>query len=59
VVNNIPNVIELTYVNKNYFNEAPDFNTTSLPIANLDFSNKLNCEDINLNFYPFVISNLD
>jgi hypothetical protein len=57
VVNNIPNVIELTYVNKNYFDVSPGFNTTSLPIINLDFSNKLNCDDINLNFYPFVMSN--
>jgi hypothetical protein len=55
VINNIPNVIELTYVNKNYFNVSPDFNTKSLPVINLDFSNKLNCKDINLNFYPFVI----
>ena len=55
-VNNVPNVIELTYVNKNYFNTTPDFNEESLPIFNLDFPNRLDCDDINLNFYPFVIS---
>jgi hypothetical protein len=53
VVNNIPDVIELTYINKNYFNSVPELNTTSLPIANLDFSNS-GANDINLNFYPFV-----
>jgi hypothetical protein len=53
VLNNIPDVIELTYVNKNYFNLVPDLNTQHLPIYNLDFSNKCG-NDINLNFYPFV-----
>ena len=55
VVNNIPDVIELTYVNKSYFNQVPELNTQSLPIANLDFSNN-GSTDINLNFYPFVKS---
>ena len=53
VVNNIPDVIELTYINKNYFNLLPELNTQSLPIMNLDFSNN-NSPDINLNCYPFV-----
>lgn len=53
MVGKIPNVIELTYVNKNYFNSVPELNTQSLPIPNLDYPN--NCsKDINLNFYPFV-----
>jgi len=56
VVHNIPDVIELTYVNKNYFNFVPELNTQSLPIANLDFSNNTRLNDINLNFYPFVKS---
>jgi len=56
VVNNIPDVIELTYVNKKYFNEPPKLNTRRLPIANLDFSNIGGPNDINLNFYPFVNS---
>jgi hypothetical protein len=53
VVNGIPHVIELTYIKKNYFNSVPELNTQRLPIANLDFSNNTNSEDINLNFYPF------
>jgi hypothetical protein len=54
-VNNIPYVIELTYVNKNYFNLVPNFNATPLPIINLDFPNHhSNFNDINLNFYPFT-----
>jgi hypothetical protein len=56
VINNIPDVIELTYINKKYFNSVPELNTQSLPIANLDFSNNGNLNDINLNFYPFVKS---
>jgi hypothetical protein len=52
VVNKIPDVIELTYVNKNYFDSIPEMNMQSLPIANLDFSNN-GSKDINLNFYPF------
>ena len=53
-VNNFPDVIELTYVNKNYFSSVPEFNTTSLPILNLDFPNGAHLSDINLNFYPFT-----
>lgn len=58
VVNNIPNVIELTYVNKKYFNSVPELNTTSLPIVNFDFPNNKSHGDINLNFYPFVKSTI-
>lgn len=54
VVNNIPDVIELTYVNKKYFNTTPELNSTQLPIANLDYPNYYLLNDINLNFYPFV-----
>jgi hypothetical protein len=54
VENNIPDVIELTYVNKNYFNSVPKLNAKSLPILNLDFSNVNNSVDYNLNFFPFV-----
>lgn len=58
VVNNIPDVIELTYVNKNYFNYIPDLNEVPLPIKNLDFPNNEAKADISLNFYPFVKSGL-
>ena len=54
VKNNIPDVIELTYVNKNYFTAEPDLNVQSLPIYNVDFPNNARGKDINLNFYPFV-----
>ena len=54
VVNNIPDVIELTYVNKNYFKTTPELNSTQLPIPNLDYPNYYLLNDINLNFYPFV-----
>jgi len=54
VVNNIPDVIELTCINKNYFNSIPELNTQALPIRNLDFSNNSCRADINLNRYPFV-----
>lgn len=53
-VNNIPYVIELTYVNKRYFKSAPELNTQSLPIKDLDFPNHPNLDEINLNCYPFV-----
>jgi len=54
IINNIPRVIELTFVNKNYFSSKPELNTTPLPIVNLDYPNDPNMYDINLNFYPFV-----
>lgn len=54
---NIPDIIELTYINKNYFNSIPELNTHPLPIANLDFPNNNSCYDYNLNFYPFVNKN--
>jgi hypothetical protein len=53
VVNNIPDVIELTYVNKNYFETPPELNTQPLPIPNLAYGNS-NSSDYNLNFYPFT-----
>jgi hypothetical protein len=54
VVNCIPDVIELTYVNKKYFDSPPKLNARPLPIPKLDFSNIGGPYDINLNFYPFV-----
>ena len=50
----IPDVLELTFVNKRLFDTPPELNTTRLPIPNLDFSNITIREDYNLNFYPFV-----
>lgn len=52
--NNIPDVIELTYIHKSLFDLTPKLNSTILPIHNLDFSNVIGKTDINLSFYPFV-----
>jgi hypothetical protein len=52
--NGMPNVMELTYVNKRFFNELPELNTRPLPIEGLDFPNEKRMPDINLNFFPFV-----
>lgn len=52
--NGIPNVIELTYVNKIHFNQIPTLNEKPLPDKILDFPNEKNLSDVDLNFYPFV-----
>jgi mannosyltransferase OCH1-like enzyme len=52
--NNIPDVIELTYINKNLFYEELELNINKLPIENLDYPNCLKYNDLNLNFFPFV-----
>jgi hypothetical protein len=57
VVNNIPDVIELTYVNKNYFTSVPPLNTIPLPIPHLDFRNDIQKNEIDLHCYPFVRPN--
>ena len=54
IQNKIPDVIELTYLRKNFFTEEPKLNTTILPVPNLDFSCNPNVSDYSLNFYPFV-----
>jgi hypothetical protein len=56
VHNNIPDVIELTYVNKDYFDSVPNPNTHFLPANHLDYPNRGGVHDINLNVYPFVNS---
>jgi hypothetical protein len=53
VINGIPDVIELTYINKNYFKTKPELNKMLLP-STLDYPNNKNTSDINLNIYPFV-----
>jgi hypothetical protein len=52
--NGIPNVIELTYVNKRHFVDTPKLNAIELPDKELDSPNEKNVCDIDLNFYPFV-----
>ena len=54
VFNGIPDVIELTYVNKNYFTSPPPLNRQLLPIPNVDFPNNVHRYDIPLTRYPFL-----
>ena len=54
VRNNIPDVVEITYVNKKYFSSVPQVNKQKLPIDNLDFPNNISEKDINMDCYPFV-----
>ena len=55
VISNIPDVIELTCIEKSYFSEgAPMLNHSPLPIIGLDFANCGGRRDIDLNVYPFV-----
>ena len=53
-INNIPDVLELTYIHKSLHVSNPGLNKTKLPIDNLDFPNNLDIDDINLSFYPFT-----
>jgi hypothetical protein len=53
IVNNMPNVIEFTYVRRDAVDEWKR-NTTPLPIAGLDGSNNPNGCDIFLGFEPFT-----
>jgi len=53
-VNKIPEVIELTYVNKAYFSIPPELNKVPLPVRGLDMPNERRNPDIDLNFPPFT-----
>jgi hypothetical protein len=50
----IPQVLELTYLNKNCFVTPPEINLEPLPIPGLDFPNNPNFPDLDLNFPPFA-----
>jgi hypothetical protein len=52
--NGFPDIIELTYLNKNCFNYKPRRNFTSFPIDALDYPKNPDLPDIKLNFYPFI-----
>lgn len=58
IQNNIPDVLELTYVNKKYILNVPLKNKTLLPIKGLDYSNHSRRNDYILNKYPFVSKKL-
>ena len=53
-IENISDIIELTYINKKYYTPPVELNKKPLPIINIDFPNNLNKKEIDLNFYPFV-----
>jgi len=57
ITNNIPDVIELTYINKKCFENPPETNTTMLPLPYLDQPCCRHKSDYHLNFYPFVNTN--
>ena len=59
IKNNIPDVLELTYVNKNYLLEIPGKNITFLPIKGLDYPNNDKKTDYILSHYPFVEHNFN
>ena len=57
IKNNIPNVLELTYINKNYLSYTPDKNRKIFPIKGLDYPNGRHRADYVLYNYPFVEHN--
>ena len=52
--NNIPDVIEITFLRKNCFVTTPKLNETRLPIKGLDLPCNRLVNDHTLNFKPFV-----
>lgn len=57
IINGIPNVLELTYLNKSLFKEKPKNNKIPLPICGLDFSNTPYRPDFPLCYFPFTYKN--
>lgn len=53
IQNNIPEVLELTYLNKDCFTATPEINKTPFPISNLDYPCLCNKSDYILNTFPF------
>ena len=55
IVSRIPDVIELTCIEKSYFLDGvPALNKSPLPIVGVDFANRKGRHDIDLNMFPFV-----
>lgn len=54
IKNGIPDVLELTYINKDYFSQIPIKNTIPFPIEGLDYPNDLTKLDYKLDTYPFI-----
>jgi hypothetical protein len=59
LTNNIPDVLEITFIRKNCLAQEPKTNKTKFPIDGLDFPNNINggVPDYNLDFFPFVDKN--
>lgn len=57
IQNNIPDVLELTYVNKKYLIDTPSKNKIVLPIYGLDYPNNIQQNDYILDDYPFIEKN--
>jgi FkbM family methyltransferase len=53
ISNNMPNVLELTYLNKNAINYIPEKNKKQIP-SSLDYPNCTTLDDYKLNSPPFV-----
>jgi hypothetical protein len=53
-INNIPNVVEITYLRKDIIGDNIIYNKSPLPDSLLDYPNVENKPEINLNFFPFV-----
>lgn len=53
-IKNIPNVLELTLINRKYFQSTPELNKIPFPIIGLDFPNNPHSKDFKLDYYPFV-----
>jgi hypothetical protein len=52
--NNIPDVVEGTFIRKDCFDSEPELNRIDLPIPNLDFPCYTQRPELNLSFPPFV-----
>lgn len=59
IQDNIPDVLELTYINKNNLSDIPGKNRTFLPIKGLDYPNHDKITDYVLAHYPFVEHNFN
>lgn len=52
--NGIPDIVELTYINKNSISYKPEMNKKKMPIEGLDYPNNKFKNDFILDKYPFV-----
>lgn len=50
----IPEILELTFVSKDLFQDLPELNNINLPLSGLDYKNNMLKHDIELTQFPFV-----